>query len=106
MTSKYGARAIHYEFLQLYCFSECTGIISVDPTHLRQRRGIVGVINPYRIPQSISPITSLHPILQVFNMSSQTNLIRDIYFKVKLILCEKLPPHENVREYHGYRIDF
>jgi hypothetical protein len=113
MTSKHGARAIHYEFHQLYHFSACTGIISVDPTHVTQKRGIFGITNPHQTLQDIYPITNLHrtlqdlsPIinphlrLQRVEPNSQTNQKIDIYFTVKLT------QHENVREYHDYRIDF
>jgi hypothetical protein len=86
MTSKHGARAIHYEFLQLYRFSTCTMIIPMDPIHLI-------------LPQGIYFIPTPHPTLQVFNLNSQTYM-SEAYLRVEL------PPHENVREYHYYQIDF
>jgi hypothetical protein len=86
MTSKHEARVIHYEFLQLYRFSACTMIIPMDPTHLV-------------LPQDISFIPNPHPTLQVFNLNSQTYM-SEAYLRVEL------PPHENVREHHDYRIDF
>jgi hypothetical protein len=105
MISKYGARAIHYEFLQLYRFSECTGIISVDPTHVTLLEGIFGITNSHKTLHSdISPITNLHPALQGTSLranlrrrlpgvksNSQTNQTTNIYFKMKLT------QHENVR---------
>jgi hypothetical protein len=100
MISKYGARAIHYEFLQLYRFSECTGIISVDPTHVIQQQDIFHITNLHPTLQGISLRIESYPILQGAKSNSQTNQTIDIYFKMKLT------PHENVREYHDYRIDF
>jgi hypothetical protein len=113
MTSKHGARAIHYEFLQFYRFSECTGIISVDPTHVIQQQGISHITNLHSTLEYIPSTINLHLTLQGISLgtkscrilqgakpNSQTNQIIDIYFKMKLT------PHENVREYHDYRIDF
>jgi hypothetical protein len=110
MTSKHEARAIHYEFLQLYRFSTCTGIISVDPTHVTQQQGIFGITNSHETLHSdISPITDPHPTLrgnylrtkphktlQGDKSNSQTNQTIDIYFGLKLT------PDEKVREYHDY----
>jgi hypothetical protein len=87
MTSKHGARAIHYEFHQLYHFSACTGIVSVNPTHPILPQGIpfitklhpalrgISLRRTNRHPTLqgiISPRTNLLPILQGVNSDSRT----------------------------------
>jgi hypothetical protein len=87
MTSKHGARAIHYKFFQLYRFSACTVIIPMDPTHLIRQQGIFLITNPHPTLQGIYLRTNPHPILQGVNSDSQT-------YESKVYLRVELPPHE------------
>jgi hypothetical protein len=113
MTSKHGARTIHYEFHQIYRFSACTVIVLVNLTHLILPQGISFITNPHPTLQGISlrtnlhptlqrisPITNLHPRLPGVKSNSQTKQTIDIYFKMELT------PDKDVREYHDYRFDF